>query len=221
MATNATHGLILRFTSPWRKLSSLTKIYFLDLNGYVFNEIIHQRFGTQENTSGTLLRIIILQNIDHIHGGVFLVCVVLCFARVLIVIRNGMEHDDVINWKHFLRNWPFVRGIHQLPVNSPRKGQWRGALNFSLISAWINGWVNIREAGDLGSHRAHYDVNIMCFTDAAAMIILRHRRIWLSLEKHKHMYMKICRSYDTYERGTVFIWNFIQNASAINFKKGI
>ena len=22
-------------------------------------------------------------------------------------------HDDVIKWKHFLRNWPFVRGIHQ------------------------------------------------------------------------------------------------------------
>ena len=22
-------------------------------------------------------------------------------------------HDDVIKWKHFLRNWPFVRGIHR------------------------------------------------------------------------------------------------------------
>ena len=29
--------------------------------------------------------------------------------------------DDVIKWKHFPRNWPFVRGIH--PVNSPHKGQ--------------------------------------------------------------------------------------------------
>ena len=42
-------------------------------------------------------------------------------------------HDDVIKWKHFLRYWPFVRGIHRSPVNSPHKGQWRGALMFPLI----------------------------------------------------------------------------------------
>ena len=42
-------------------------------------------------------------------------------------------HDDVIKWKHFPRDWPFVRGIHRSPVNSPHKGQWRGALMFSLI----------------------------------------------------------------------------------------
>ena len=45
-------------------------------------------------------------------------------------------HDDVIKWKYFPRYWPFVRGIHRLPVNSPHKGQWRGALMFSLICAW-------------------------------------------------------------------------------------
>ena len=50
-------------------------------------------------------------------------------------------HDDVIKWKHFLRYWSFVRGIHRLPVNSPHKGQWCGTLMFSLICAWINGWV--------------------------------------------------------------------------------
>ena len=42
-------------------------------------------------------------------------------------------HDDVIKWRHFPRYWPFVRGIHLPPVNSPHKGQWRGALMFSLI----------------------------------------------------------------------------------------
>ena len=57
--------------------------------------------------------------------------------------------------------WPFVRGIHQSPVNSPRKGQWRGPLMFSSICAWINGWVNNREAGDLKRHRTHYDVTVM------------------------------------------------------------
>ena len=48
-------------------------------------------------------------------------------------------HDDVIEWKHFLCYWPFVRGIHRSLVNSPHKGQWRRALMFSLICAWING----------------------------------------------------------------------------------
>ena len=37
-------------------------------------------------------------------------------------------HNDVIKWKYFPRYWPFVRGIHRSPVNSPHKGQWRGAL---------------------------------------------------------------------------------------------
>ena len=39
-------------------------------------------------------------------------------------------HDNVIKWKHFPRYWPYVRGIHRSPVNSPHKGQGRGALIF-------------------------------------------------------------------------------------------
>ena len=70
-------------------------------------------------------------------------------------------HDDVIKWKHFPRYWPCVRGIHRSPVNSPHKGQWRGALIFSLICARINGWVNNREAGDFRRNGAHYDVIVM------------------------------------------------------------
>ena len=41
------------------------------------------------------------------------------------------------------------------------KGQWRGALMFSSICAWINGWVNNRKTGDLRRHRTHYDVTVM------------------------------------------------------------
>ena len=37
--------------------------------------------------------------------------------------RTWDEHDDVMKWKHFPRYWPFVRGIHRSPVNSPHKGQ--------------------------------------------------------------------------------------------------
>ena len=45
--------------------------------------------------------------------------------------------------------------------NSSHKGQWCGALKFSLTCAGINGLVNNREAGDLRRHRAHYDVIVM------------------------------------------------------------
>ena len=74
---------------------------------------------------------------------------------------NYRWHDDVIKWKHFPRNWPFVWGIHRSPVNSPHKGQWRGALMFSLICVWINDWVKNGEAGDLRRSRAHYDAIVM------------------------------------------------------------
>ena len=70
-------------------------------------------------------------------------------------------YDDIIKWKHFPRYWPFVPGIHRSPVVSPHKGQWRGALMFSLICARINVWANNRKAGDLRRHRTHYDVIVM------------------------------------------------------------
>ena len=70
--------------------------------------------------------------------------------RLLLFVFEHLYHrihDDVIKWKHFPRYRPFVRGIHRSPVNSAHKGQWPDAL-FSLICAWLNGWVNNREAGD-------------------------------------------------------------------------
>ena len=72
-----------------------------------------------------------------------------------------IQHDDAIKWKHFSRNWSFGRAIHRSPVNSPHKGQWRGALMLALICVWIIDWVNNRAAGDLRRYRAHYDVIVM------------------------------------------------------------
>ena len=80
-------------------------------------------------------------------------------------------HDDIIKWKHFLRYWPFVRGFHKSPVNSPHRGQWRGALMFSLICTWTNGWVNHRHAGGLKFYRAHYDVTVnFCVVHASKQV---------------------------------------------------
>ena len=46
---------------------------------------------------------------------------------IILTLTNGLligqmethTHDDVMKWKHFPRYWPFVRGIHRSPVNSP------------------------------------------------------------------------------------------------------
>ena len=51
--------------------------------------------------------------------------------------------------------------------NSPVTGEFpaqrpvKQTLMLSLICAWINGWVNNREAGYLRRHHAHYDVTVM------------------------------------------------------------
>ena len=39
--------------------------------------------------------------------------------------------------------------------------QWRGAVMFSLICNWTNGWANEPDAGDLRRHRAHCDFTVM------------------------------------------------------------
>ena len=71
-------------------------------------------------------------------------------------------HDDVIKWKHFPRNWPFVRGIHRSRWIPRTKASDAELLMFSLICVWINDWVNNREAGDVRRYRGHYDVIVMC-----------------------------------------------------------
>ena len=76
------------------------------------------------------------------------------FVHVMIIVTSSNE-------KRFPRYWPFVQWIHRSSVNSPHKGKWHGDLTISLICAWINGWANNRDVGDLRRHRAHYDVNVM------------------------------------------------------------
>ena len=103
--------------------------------------------------------------------------------EVIVWEEDGhiLGHNAVIKWKHFPRFWPFVRGIHRSPVNSPHKGQWRGALMFSLICAWINSWVNNRKAGHLRCHLSHYDVTVMGHKFKNMFIPLSGRILYLGL----------------------------------------
>ena len=66
--------------------------------------------------------------------------------------RHQMETSSVL-LAHREGNPPVTGGF-------PHKGQWRGALMFSMIYAWTNGWANNQYAGDLRGHCAHYDVTV-------------------------------------------------------------
>ena len=62
----------------------------------------------------------------------------------------------------FWHVWPWWR--HQMEAFSASLALCAGnspVLVFCLIWAWINPWVNNREAGDLRRYRAHYDVIVM------------------------------------------------------------
>ena len=69
------------------------------------------------------------------------------------------RRSDVTWWCHQMET--FSAFLAFCGGNSPHEGQWRGALMFSLIGVWINGWINNRDAGDSRCHRAHYDVIVV------------------------------------------------------------
>ena len=77
------------------------------------------------------------------------------------VYKVSSKDVDKGRWRHQMETFSALLTI--CAGNSPQKGQWRGALMFSLICDWITGWLNNREAGDLRRYRAHYDVTVMAF----------------------------------------------------------
>ena len=79
-------------------------------------------------------------------------CHVYLFVSYIIVMSSNGNIDALM---------VICAGVHRLQMNSPDKGQRCGALMMFPLIAWINGWINNRDAGDLKCHRAHYDVTVM------------------------------------------------------------
>ena len=122
-------------------------------------------------------------------------------------------HDDVIKWKHMPCYWPFVQGIHR----SPHKGQWRGALMFSLICAWINGRVNNGEIGDLRRHRTHYYVTLMVSCLQRCLIISYRQckyncRFTVFIARNRIHWMDFLRR-KLYGDISMSIWSFFNHYS--------
>ena len=98
-------------------------------------------------------------------------------------------HWEVVNWiillmwiflllgRHMMTSWNgnifrvtgHLCGEFTGPGESPAQRPVTQNFLFSLICAWIKGWVNNRKAGDLRRYRVHYDVIIMtCCTHNAS-----------------------------------------------------
>ena len=81
------------------------------------------------------------------------------------------HHYDVIKWKYFPRYWHFMKGIHRSPVDSPLKGQWRGAFMFSLTCAWTIGWVNIM-------YVMYVTDDMWCYEPLKSAVLTNHTCHW-------------------------------------------
>ena len=106
---------------------------------------------------------------------IYILCLIIIIKSEVWTITHclGLGHETMVCavclsiflWHHQMETFSVLlatcAGIHRWPVNSPHKGQWRGALVLFLICAGIKGWVNSRGAGDLRCRRAHYNVTVM------------------------------------------------------------
>ena len=113
-----------------------------------------------------------LMNEDELRDAVLLVFANKQVSFLLQIVTKALKQDSEYVMKDVCPNpvmtssegnifrvtGPLCGGNQRSPVDFPHKGQWRGALMFSLICARINGWLNNREADELKRHRAHHDV---------------------------------------------------------------
>ena len=114
-------------------------------------------------------------------------------------------------WRHQMETFSALLaiGAGNSPVTGefPHKGQWRGALMFSLICAWKNGWVNNREAGALRRQCAHYDVIVMfkfkCPNHAYRLVYLCAGLCWTC---HVFPWTNVKSIF------SFFIWNWYRHA---------
>ena len=102
----------------------------------------------------------------------------------------------VIKWKHIPCYWSFVRGIHRSPVNSPHKGQWRGALIFFFhlrlikrLNKQSRGWWFKTPSRPLWRHCNEIDNDDFCNWLAEPF---RQQTLELLLCRIVYIYIYIC-----------------------------
>ena len=174
----------LYITKIYFKYACKDQIHILDADLHKKVYMVHEHAGHWHRWDGPIY-VWIDRHLRYVMWGGILFIVAVITLVVVLRTRNrscrycSMRWRTTLRktvggfswWRHqiekFLRYSPFVRGIH-----SPDKGQWRGALMFSLICAWTNGWVNNRDASDLRRHRTHCDVTVMYCGQHMAIIAM-------------------------------------------------
>ena len=90
---------------------------------------------------------------------------------ISFILESCEQHGNIIWriciawWRHQMETYSallaFCVGNSPVTCELPAQRPVMQSFDVSLICPWINGWVNNREAGDLGRHCAHYDVIVM------------------------------------------------------------
>ena len=109
----------------------------------------------------------------HISTHQYYDSLLVCYNVAAYWLTIRLLPNHVTEWNYFLRNWPFMRGIHRSPVNSPTKASDAEFWCFLWSASWLNG-ANNREAGDLRRHRAHYDVIVVFFKLGDHNVMIPH-----------------------------------------------
>ena len=120
------------------------------------------------------------QTIDNYLFKSFAISKLHIIAPILEMPHNGSEMWNIMTSSngnifsvagHFNGEFPGHRWI-------PRTKASDAELWWFFICAWLNGWVNNREAGDLGRHRGHNDVFVMKLLVSFQHICLALWKMW-------------------------------------------
>ena len=123
---------------------------------YIFAEI-HQSSRASEHLTlmYTMDGRYQVMSIRNIYSLFFKTCFTVIFANIGKEILNALDNLSP------LRSFTMMMSSNGNIFRVAGHLCWRGALMFSLICAWINGWVNTRESDDLRRLRVHYDASLM------------------------------------------------------------
>ena len=114
-------------------------MFFPDLNGQLIWQYVIEL--------GCMYKFAPSQYLDQYELLVYIQNLVkICF----FIAQRASLFDSATWWRHQMEIFSALLALcaGNSPVNSPHKGQCRGALMFSLICAWINSWVNNQEIWD-------------------------------------------------------------------------
>ena len=160
---------VAQITSLWRQNDVATSFW-----RHIHNDVIFASCAPW--VSCTLLWTYMFAVISRINKWFVLYVTDLLYRSVLLLcnILTASHNSKNILLSHQMETFSALLGL--CAGNSPITGVFPSqrpvtqSLDF-FIWAWKNGWVNIRNAGDLRHHRAHYDVTVMNILQIYIMVL--------------------------------------------------